>query len=81
MRSVVTLQSLHLDQDHCWTCAELRCSRASDCVLFLTAMRNLLLWCPSLLTDDVISHLPLACAVTLLTKSVAPLCGPPRCVT
>lgn len=34
----------------------------------LCAMKNLLLRCPALLTDDVISRLPLACAVTLLTK-------------
>lgn len=40
-------------------------------------MKNLLLRCPPLLTDDVISRLPLACAVTLLTKSVAVVCRLP----
>nr|XP_046269809.1 HEAT repeat-containing protein 5A isoform X2 [Scatophagus argus] len=36
----------------------------------LCAMKNLLLHCRELVTDDIISHLltPLACAVTLLTK-------------
>uniref|UniRef100_A0A667YKT0 HEAT repeat-containing protein 5A n=1 Tax=Myripristis murdjan TaxID=586833 RepID=A0A667YKT0_9TELE len=38
----------------------------------LCAMKNLLLHCKELLTDDIISRLltPLACAVALLTKSV-----------
>lgn len=37
-----------------------------------TAMKNLLLHCRELVTDDIINQLltPLACAVTLLTKSV-----------
>lgn len=41
----------------------------------LTAMKNLLLHCRELVTDDVISRMltPLACGVTLLTKSVPDL--------
>lgn len=42
------------------------------CLCVWTAMKNLLLHCRELVTDDIISRLltPLACAVGLLTKSV-----------
>lgn len=50
------------------------CAHKVGLSMFLshTAMKNLLLHCNDLVTDDIISRLltPLACAVALLTKSV-----------